>query len=187
MRTLAVLLFGLLAGVALSVLRRHLEGEFRPLVDSASAFLLAPCILGALMRTRRGAGLAGLGCAMLQLGGWAGCSALRGDPLGSSLVLGLLACGLIGAPLLAAAAQLARRGTPQLRGLGGAAIAAVPIAEGAWRDLYELHARTIGWLSIAVGLTVAAVLLARPRRVRWLAATLPLALLGEIALTRIYR
>jgi hypothetical protein len=83
--------------------------------------------------------------------------------------------------------HLARRGRPSLHGLGGAAAAAVFIAEGLWNEFHELHADAVGWLWIAIGLAISMALLSGRSRARWLALTLPLGFVGEIALTQIYR
>jgi hypothetical protein len=187
MRTLAAPVLGLGVGALLSFGQAHLVGEFRPLLESAAVFLLVPFVLGVLMRTRRGAGAAGLACALAQLGAWATADALRGASLGPGLTLSLVACAVIGGPLLGASGQLARRGRSVVRGLGGAAASALLLAEGAWRDLHLLHAQTIGWSSIAVGLALAAGLLRRRERVRWLVLTLPVALAGVVVLGLVHR
>ena len=187
MRTVAAPVAGLVVGALLAFGQAHLAGEFRPLLDSTAVFLLVPFALGVLMRTRRGAAGAGLACALAQLGAWAGADALRGPPLPEGAALSLLACAVVGGPLLGAAGQLARRGRPAVRGLGGAVACAVLVAEGAWRDLHLLHAQTIGWLSIAVGLALGAGLLTRRERARWLGLAMPLALAAEVALTQLHR
>jgi hypothetical protein len=187
MRTVAVLLVGVAVGVVLSYASTHLAGTFGPIADSAGAWLTAPFVLGVLMRTRRGAAAAGAACALVQLGSTSATTALRGLPIDSRLVWFWLACALIGGPLLATAGYLARRGHPSLHGLGGATAAAVFIAEAVWNEFHELHADAVGWLWVAIALVICVVLLPSPRRVRWLALTVPLGFVGEIALTQIYR
>ena len=187
MRTLAVVAVGLVIGVLVSFGQTHLAGVFRPLVDSASAWLVAPFVLGALMRTRHGAIAAGAVCALLQLGAFAGTTALRGVVLDTDLVWFWVACAVIGGPLFGGAGQLVRRGPAAWRGLGGAALAAMFLVEGTWTDFHELHDDASGWLWVGVGLALCAALLPTPVRLRWMALTVPLALVGEVALTQIYR
>lgn len=187
MRTVAAVVVGLLVGAVSSFGQTHLAGALRPLTNSASAWLVAPFVLGALMRTRRGAVAAGAGCALAQLAGYCATTALRGLAIGGPLVTFWAVCAVVGGPLFGGSGHLARRGPPGRRGLGGAAMAAAFLAEGLWADFHELHADASGWVWIAIGLAICAVLLPSVQRVRWLALTLPLGVAGDVVLTQIYR
>ncbi len=186
MRTVAVIVVGLVVGVLTSFGQTHLVRALAPLANSASAWLVAPFVLGVLMRTRRGAAGAGLACALLQLGAYDGTSAIRDFPVSTSLIVFWAVCAAVGGPLFGLAGHIARRGRPAIRGLGGATLAAAFFAEGLWTYFHELHYDENGWLWVALGAVVCVALLRRLQRLRWLVLTVPVGLLAEIALTRIY-
>jgi Family of unknown function (DUF6518) len=193
MRTIAVVVTGLIVGVLISFGQTHLAGEFRPLVDSASLWLLPAFVLGALMRTPRGSVAAGAVCALLQFGACTGTSALRGVTLAgtggidTSLLWFWVVCSAVFGPLFGAAGHLLRRGPVARRGLGGALLAATFIAEGVWNDFHELHDDSSGWLWVGIGLALCAALLPTAARLRWMAWTLPAMLVVEVGLTQIHR
>ena len=186
MRTLVVVVVGLVVGVLTSFGQTHLVSALAPLANSASAWLVAPFVLGALMRARRGAAAAGLACALLQLAAYDGTSALRGFPVSTALIVFWAVCAAVGGPLFGVAGHIARRGRPAIRGLGGATLAAAFFAEGLWTYFHELHHDENGWLWVGIGAVVCVALLRRVERVRWLVLTVPVGLLAEVALTRIY-
>ena len=187
MRTVVVAVVGLAIGVLTSFGRTHLVGALQPLVNSASAWLVPGFVLGALMRTRRGAAGAGLACALLQLAGYYATARLRGYATDDSLVAFWAICAAVGGPLLGAAGHIARRERPAVRGLGCALLASAFITEGAWSYLHERHDTGSGAVWIGIGLAICAAFLRSVGRIRWLALTIPLALVGEILLSRIYR
>jgi hypothetical protein len=174
---------GLAIGAATSFGQGHLGGASNALVNSVSAWLVAPFAAGALMAARRGAALAGLTVAVLEVAGYYVTADLRGFANGPLLIAFWLACGVAGGPLFGAAGRVWRGGDRRERGLGGALVPAVFAAEGLWLDLHEQHdaARAGLWLGCAA--VAAAVLLRRPAERRWLAPALTCALLGEVALT----
>ena len=186
MRTLVVVVVGLVVGVLTSFGQTHLVAALHPLADSAGAWLVAPFVLGALMRTRRGAAGAGLACALAQLAAYDGTSEARGLAVGTSLIVFWSVCAAVGGPLFGVAGHLARRGRPGIRGLGGATLAAAFFAEGLWTYFHDLHHDANGWLWIGIGVVVCVALLRHVRRLRWLVLTVPAGLLAEVALTRIY-
>jgi uncharacterized protein DUF6518 len=155
-------------------------------VNSASAWLVAPFVVGALMVTRRGAAFAGLTTCALQLVGYYITAHLRGFSAGGTIVVFWTACAVVGGPLFGVAGQLWRNTEPSLRGLGMAVLAGVFVAEGLYSYLHELryYATAALWVGIGVAL---AVLSSRGRVVelRWLALTVPLGVSGEIALTAV--
>ena len=187
MRTVAVVVVGLLVGALASYGRTDAAVSLRALLTSAALWMVAPTVLGALMRTRRGAIAAGLACALLQLAGYAGVSAVRGVSTGHEVLLAAIAVSVLAGPLYGAAGHLWRRGGPRLSGVGPAALAAAFLAEGAWRDLHELHAVAGGLLWIAIGLAIGVATLRSWCRVRWVLATVPVVLAAEIALTQLAR
>jgi hypothetical protein len=78
---------GLVVGGLTSVGQSHLGGALNAFVNSASAWLVAPFLVGAVMRTPRGAAAAGLTTCALQLVGYYATASLRGFPAGGSIVL----------------------------------------------------------------------------------------------------
>ena len=187
MRTVSVVVVGLLVGALASYGRTDAAVSLRALLTSAALWMVAPTVLGALMRTRRGATAAGLACALLQLAGYAGVSAARGVSTGHDVLLAAIAVSVLAGPLYGAAGQLWRRGGSRLNGIGPAALAAAFLSEGVWRDLHELHATAGGVLWIAIGLAIGAVALRSWCQARWLIAVVPIVLAAEIALTQIAR
>ena len=164
----------------------YLDGPSNAFVNSASAWLIAPFFVGALMPTRRGAAAAGLGVCVLQLAGYYVTAHLRGFTVGHALVAFWAVCAVVGGPIAGLGGRLWRAEQPPLRGLGAAVIASAFLAEGLWVYLHELHYEGTGVLWIALGLGVAAVLGRGARAWVWLAATVPAAVLAEVALSRVY-
>jgi hypothetical protein len=187
MRTVAVVVVGLLIGAVASYGRTDAAASLRAVLTSAALWMVAPFVLGALMRTRRGAVAAGLACALLQLGGYAGVGAARGVSAGHDVLLAGVAASVLGGPVFGAAGYLWRKGVPAVRGVGAAALGSAFVAEGAWRDLHELHALAGGLLWIAIGVAVCRAGLRTWTRARWLLLTVPLVFAGEIALTQLVR
>jgi hypothetical protein len=187
MRTVAVVVVGLLIGALASYGRTDAAVSLRAVLTSAALWMVAPFVFGTLMRTRRGAVAAGLACALLQFGGYTGVCAIRGVPTGHDVLLGAIAVSVFAGPLYGAAGHLWRRGAASVSGLGPAALAAAFVAEGAWRDLHELHAVAGGVLWIVIGLAICVATLRTWIRSRWLIATVPVVLVAEIALTQLVR
>jgi hypothetical protein len=185
-RTVLGLTCGLAVGVLTSVGQTYLDGALSPVVNSASAWLVAPFFVGSRMATGRRAAAAGLAVCVLQLVGYCVTSELRGFSAGGSIVVFWTACAFVGGPLFGAAGRLWRTRTDHLRGLGAAGLAAAFLAEGTWVYLHELRSYGSAALWIAIGALVALTMTGGPRGLRWLAATLPAALAGEVLLTGIY-
>ena len=177
---------GLAVGALSSIGQTYLDGTLNAFVNSASAWLVAPFAVGALMVTRRGAAVAGLSTCALQLVGYYVTAHLRGYSVGGSIVIFWVACAVAGGPVFGLAGHLWRRAEPRLRGLGMAVLAGVFLAEGLYSYLHELryYATAALWVAIGAGL---ALLSSRGRvlELRWLALTVPLGVGGEIALTAI--
>jgi hypothetical protein len=180
---LIVVATGLAVGAATSFGQGRLGGATDALVNSVSAWLVAPFVVGALMATRRGAALAGLAVCVLENVGYYVTADLRGFYNGPLLIAFWVACGVVGGPLFGAGARVWRGGDRRERGLGGALIPAVFAAEGLWLYLHEQHDTARAGLWLACAAISAAVLLRRPAERRWLAPALTCALLGEVALT----
>jgi hypothetical protein len=187
MRTVAVVVVGLLIGALASYGRTDAAGSLRPLLQSAALWMVAPLVLGALMRTRRGGVAAGVACALLQLGGYAGVCVLRGVSPGDHLLVVGVVVSVLGGPCFGAAGHVWRKGADAVRGLGPAALASLFIAEGGWRDLHELGATAGGLLWVAIGLAIVALTLRAWSRARWILVTLPLLAIAEIALAHFAR
>jgi hypothetical protein len=180
-----VAIVGLVVGALTSFGQTYLDGPSNAFVNSASAWLVAPFFVGAWMPSRRGAAAAGLGVCVLQLVGYYVTALLRGFPAGHAIVVFWAACAVVGGPIAGVGGRLWRE-PPPLRGLGAAVLASAFLAEGLWVYLHELHYGGTAALWIAIGLGVAAVLGRGPGDWVWLAATVPVAVLAEVALSRVY-
>jgi hypothetical protein len=178
-----VVLTGLAIGAVTSFGQGRLGGATDALVNSVSAWLVAPFAAGALMATRRGAALAGLAVCVLENAGYYVTADLRGFTNGPLLIAFWVACGVVGGPLFGAAGRVWRGGDRRERGLGGALVPAVFAAEGLWLYLHEQHDTARAGLWLACAAAAAALLLRAPAERRWLAPALTCALLGEMALT----
>jgi hypothetical protein len=182
-----VVAVGLVVGALTSVGQTYLGGALNAFVNSASAWLIAPFIVGAVMPTRRTAAAAGLATALAQLLGYYACAHLRGYPSGGSIVAFWGACALIGGPLFGAGGHLWRSGSPRVAGLGSTLLPAAFLAEGLWVYLQELHYYATAALWIGIGVTLAVLLPTGFIERRWLPLTLILGIAGEIAISQIYR
>jgi len=175
---------GLAVGALTSIGQTYLDGPLNAFVNSASAWLFAPFAVGAVMRRWRGAVVAGLAVCVSQLVGYQLTAHARGFPTSHSLIVFWTACAIVGGPVFGAAGKLWRSGP--FHGLGAAVLAAAFLAEGLWVYLHELRYRATAALWIAIGVTIAIVLLRPRRELRWLAVTVPAGLIAEIALSRVY-
>jgi hypothetical protein len=178
---------GLAVGVLTSFGQGVLSGAGSAFVNSASAWLVVPLLVGTLFHRARSAACAGLVCCLLQLIGYDITAVLRGFAVSTSVEGFWGACALIGGPLFGIAGHLWRFGPATRRGLGPAALAAAFIAEGAWNYVHTLQRPVTGALWIGIGAAIALAGLRGRRGWQWLALTLPLGLLAEIALTQILR
>lgn len=187
-RALLVVTAGLAVGVLTSLGQKHLSGPLNALVNSASAWLLAPFFVGSRMPSRRSAAVAGLTACALQLVGYYATSELRGFSPGGAIVVFWAACAVLGGPLLGIAGHVWHKGAASIRGLGAAALPGAFLAEGSWSYLHELHYYTTAALSFGIAIALALLLnRRRPADLRWLPVTLTLGLAGEIMLSTVYR
>ncbi len=185
LRVTVTIVAGLTVGVLTAVGQRELHGVLEPFVNSVSAWLVVPFLLGALMQTRRGAGAAGFVAAMLELLGFYVTARLRGFPESTEVIVFWTACGVVGGPLFGIAAHLEWRGRRCWRGIGLAALAGVFFAEGVWTYIEQQGRWGLGgvWVGVALGLVL---LIPRGRALLWLGLLVPLALAGEIAFYGVY-
>lgn len=157
-----------------------------PLVNSVSAWLVLPFFAGALMGSKRGAGVAGLLACGSEVAGYYLTAQLRGLGAGGNIVFFWLGCAVLGGTLFGIAGSLWRRSSSRLCGLGPAILASSFLGEGLWSYIHKLHYHTAAALWISIGLSLAGFLnQGRLRAFGWIALTLPAALLAEIALTTI--
>jgi hypothetical protein len=187
LRVALVIGVGLAVGVLTSVGQTYLGGALNAFVNSASAWLVAPFLVGRVMTTRRGAAGAGLAAALAQLAGYYLTAHLRGYPAGGAIVVFWAGCALVGGPLFGVAGHLWRTGSPHLRGLGSTLLPAVFLAEGLWVYLHELHYTATAALWIGIGIALGLILPAGLVQRRWLALTFMVGIGGEIAVSHIYR
>jgi hypothetical protein len=183
---LVVVALGVAVGVATSLGQAHLNPPFLALVNSASPWLVAPFVVGALSRRVGTAAVAGGAVCVLQLAAYYVTAHARGYPAGTAIVVFWLVCGVVGGPLFGAAGLLWRGAPERLRGLGGTALGAVFLAEGLWVYWHTLHyeSTVVLWLSIAV--LMLALLARRAVELRWLPLTFAAALIGEFVLSAAY-
>jgi Family of unknown function (DUF6518) len=188
LRAALVVAVGLAVGALTSFGQTYLGGALNAFVNSASAWLVAPFFLGAVMPTRRTAAAAGLTAALAQLLGYYATAHLRGYPTGGAIVAFWSACALMGGPLFGAGGHLWRNGGGlRFAGLGAALLPAAFLAEGLWVYLHELHYYATAALWIGIGLALAVLLPSGLIQRRWLPLTLVLGIAGEIAVSQIYR
>jgi hypothetical protein len=183
----ACLLAGIAVGVLTSFGQSHLHRPFDALCNSASAWLVAPFVVGSVMATRTRAAAAGLATCALQVAAYYATAHARGFATSNALIAFWIGCALIGGPIFGFAGKYWRTAPPATRGLGGTALPAAFAAEGLWVYLHQLHydSTAVLWLLIAAALLLIAA--PRPNELRWLALTLPIALLGEILVSVVYR
>ena len=186
LRVAVVVATGLAVGALTSVGQKYLDGSLNAFVNSASAWLIAPLVVGSFMATRRGAVAAGLAVCSLQLVGYYATAALRGYSADGGILLFWAVCALVGGPLFGAAGHLWRTGGPRIRGLGATALPAAFLAEGLWIYLHELHYGVTGALWIAIGLVLLLLPMRQIRERAWIGLTLACALGGEILLSVVY-
>ena len=177
---------GIVVGGLTSIGQAHLPGALNAFVNSASAWLVAPLLIGRTTRTARGAAGAGLAVALAQLVGYYAVARLRGYSGGGTIVVFWAGCALVGGPLFGAGGYLWRTGRPGVSGLGSTLLPAAFLAEGLWVYVHELHYWATAALWIGIGISLG---IAMPRGLvqrRWLALTLTLGIVGEIIVGQIY-
>jgi Family of unknown function (DUF6518) len=184
-RAAMIVAVGLAVGALTSFGQTYLSGPLDGLVNSASAWLVVPFLVGSLAGSRRNAAAGGITVCLLQLVGYTATSELRGFPSGDSILLFWSACAILAGPVFGLAGHLWRTGPDAIRGLGPATLAAAFIAEGAWTYLHILHNDGAGllWLLIGAGIELCAARGVVQRR--WLLLTVPVAFIAQLALTSV--
>lgn len=178
-----VLAVGLGVGALTSCGQAYLGGVLSAFVNSASAWLVAPFLVGARMRSGREAAVAGLAVCGLQVAGYFVTAELRGYPSGDAALALWTACAIVGGPVFGVAGRLWRRATGDLRGVGAAVLPAAFLAEGAWTYWHELHDDGTAALWVAIGAFLAVALTRGRRELRWVVPALGLGLVAEMVLT----
>jgi hypothetical protein len=178
---------GVAVGALTSIGETYLSGALNALVNSASMWLIAPLLVGRVMRTRGGAVGAGLAVVAAQLAGYYITARLRGHPAGGAILAFWAACGLVGGPLFGAGGHLWRTGGARVAGLGATLLPAAFLAEGLWVYLHELHYYATAALWLGIGTVLGVILPVGLVQRRWLALNVILAVAGEIAISHIYR
>jgi Family of unknown function (DUF6518) len=180
-----IVVVGLAVGTLTSFGQTYLSGPLDGLVNSASAWLVAPFIVGSLAGSRRNAAAGAMTVCLLQLAGYTATAQLRSFPSGDSIVLFWSACAIVAGPVFGLAGHLWRTGPDALRGLGAATLAAAFIAEGAWTYLHILHNDGAGLLWLLIGAGIALFMARGVIERRWLLLTVPVAFIAEFALTNV--
>jgi Family of unknown function (DUF6518) len=183
-RALASLIIGAGIGCLTSFGQGWFDIALNAFVNSVSMWLVLPFFAGALMKSKRGAGLTGFLACGSQLVGYYLTAHIRGLPAGGNIVVFWLVCAVLGGTVFGVAGNLWRNSPSRFRGLGATVLTASFLGEGLWSYAHELryYSDALLWIVIGVGL---AVVLSRDRLrdLGWLALTLPAALVGEVALT----
>jgi hypothetical protein len=189
-----VLIVGLGVGAATSILQARLSSPWLSLVNAASPWLAPAFVVGTMWRRPRAAASAGLLTCLLELGGYSVTAAVRGYTSSHTELLFWGAAAVVGGPIFGVAGWLwwrGSRGLPRVRGVGASVLAAAFFAEAivsfGWRLHYWSSAVLFGVLGV-----VAIALLGFHRRqhariARWLVVTLPIGIVGELALGLLYR
>jgi hypothetical protein len=185
-RTVLLLASGLAVGVGTSLGQTSLDGVLSAFVNSASAWLVAPFLVGSRMTSDRRAAAAGLAVCVLQLVGYSLTSELRGFSSGGAIVVFWTMCAIVGGPVFGLAGRLWRTRTDGLSGLGAAVLAAAFLSEGAWVYVHELAYYGTAALWIAIGTLLALTMTHGMRELRWLPLTVIAGLAGEVLLTQVY-
>lgn len=185
LRLAAAAVAGVAVGSLTSFGQTHLEGTLNPLVNSASAWLVVPFLVGALMRSPPWGALAGVLACSLQVVGYYVTSDLRGFPVNTSIVVFWTVCAIVGGPLFGAGGHLWRDGRDRLAGPASTLLPAVFLAEGIW--LYGIVLGYVGSAVLwsAIGAALALVLTRRSRALRWLPIAVALGVAGEVLLTHL--
>ncbi|WP_210495721.1 DUF6518 family protein [Patulibacter sp. SYSU D01012] len=182
-RALLAVVAGLLVGSLTAFGQAVMPGMLNALVNSVAAWLVAPWLVGRTTATARGAAAAGLAVCALQVVGYYVTNELRGYSTGSAAIVAMwVGCAVVGGPVLAVAGRLGRVGAPAVRGLGGATLAAVFLAEGAWTYAGDLGYWDTAALWWAIGGGIALATLRGGRDWRWLPACVLVGLAGEALL-----
>jgi hypothetical protein len=187
-RAAVVVVAGLAVGFLTFFGQGHLDGALNAFVNSASAWLVAPFAVGALMATPRGAAAAGATTCALQLVGYYINAHLHGLATGNAILIFWGLCAVVGGPVFGAAGHMWRNAPERLRGLGPAILAGAFVAEGLWSYLHVLHYYSTAtlWISIGAGIAVLSTR-GRLRDLRWLLLAVPAGLLGEVVLSVVYK
>lgn len=182
-RALLAVAAGLLVGTLTAFGQGVLSGALNALVNSVAAWLVAPWLVGRTAATARGAAVAGLTVCALQVVGYYVTDELRGYSAGSAAIVAMwVGCAVVGGPGLGVAGRFGRVGAPAVRGLGGATLAAVFLAEGAWTYAGRLGYWDTAALWWAIGGGIALATLRGVREWRWLPACVVVGLAGEALL-----
>jgi hypothetical protein len=185
-RVALLLTSGLAVGVLTSFGQGHLSEILSALVNSASAWLVAPFLVGSRLTSRRGATAAGLAVCLLQLVGYYAATELRGFTPGGSIVIFWLVCAAFGGPAFGEAGRLWKQRTNRWSGLGSAVLPAAFLSEGLWVYLHELHYYTTAAVWIAIGAILALTMTRMTHGRRWLGPAVATGLLAEMLLTQVY-
>jgi hypothetical protein len=189
-RLAAVLVIGLLAGAATSILQKYLGSPWGSLVNAASPWLVPMFAAGALWVRPAAAALAGAATGLLELAGYYLTAAARGYPAGHGILQFWAACAVIGGPLSGAAGWAWWRGPARLSGPGTAALPGAFLAEAAVAYAWRLHYWSSATLFAVVGAAVFALAGLHRRQyapaARWLPAVFAAGVAAELLLGLIY-
>ena len=175
---------GLSVGAVTLVMQHHLAPPWSSLVNSASPWVAAVFVIGAISPTLRGAAWAGLVTCMLEVISFYGLAVLEGHSQGDLRPLFWSIFAIAGGPAFAVAGWTWWRGTGWPAALAAAALPAAWVAEGLVFFQLEWHRPGSATLFILIGGAAFLLLAMRGRRYEQAAGGLllmvPLGIVGEV-------
>jgi hypothetical protein len=181
---------GVLVGSATDLLQAQLGTPWLSLVNAASPWLAPAFAVGIAARRHWHAAAAGLIVCTVELFGYNATANLRGVAVSSGITVFWAVCGVIGGPLFGVGGWLWRTARGTTRGLGPALLGSAFLGEAAIAYAAYLHYYSSAALFAVIGVMLIAILGRRFRQygrvALWTLATLPAAVLAEVALHLVY-
>jgi len=151
-------LIGAAMGVATALAQPHAQRPWSALVNSASPWLLAAFVAGALRARPAPAAVAGLATCLVEVGAyfltWDARHVLVPNAYGSFWTI----CAVTGGPAAGLAGWAWRRGTPRVHGLGAAFLPGTFLAEALGAYGLRLHYEPAEAIFLAIGVALFALL-----------------------------
>jgi hypothetical protein len=186
----AALAVGGLVGAATDLLQAQLNSPWLSLVNAESPWLAPAFAVGAAARRRRHAGVAGAVVCVVELSAYNAAAVARHIAINASVTTFWIVCAVLGGPLFGIAGRLWREAAGPTRGLGPALLGSVFLGEAAIVYAVYLRYYSSAVLFVVIGIALVALLGVHGRQhtrtAMWMLATLPSALLAELAFHLVY-